>query len=337
MRAAVFCLIFLFAEASVASEKWWQAYFTHPAASSGTTAVTPEPALVSAIKNTKSSFYAAFYDLNSNPVTEALIAAKKRGVDVKLVTDDSRYKNKQISDIERSGIKVVTDNRRELMHNKFAVIDNEKVWTGSYNITQNGEHRNNNNALLITSPELASIYLAEFTEMFTMKIFGNKKSSSPFGGLTDKHYVKIGNTDINAYFAPEDNIERIIISRIEKAKTSVKFMSFSFTSKGIGEAMIKKFNQGVPVYGLFEGRDTKSADSQYMKMKVTGIPVKTDSNRYAMHHKVIIIDDKRLITGSYNFSKNAARRNDENCIMIDNDEIASLYVKEFNTLYKAGR
>jgi phosphatidylserine/phosphatidylglycerophosphate/cardiolipin synthase-like enzyme len=52
-----------------------------------------------------------------------------------------------------------------------------------------------------------------------------------------------------------------------------------------------------------------------------------------MHHKVIIIDDELVITGSYNFSKNAKKQNDENCIMIQSPRIAQLYIEEFNKLY----
>ncbi|MDR3238187.1 MAG: phospholipase D-like domain-containing protein [Spirochaetia bacterium] len=316
---------------------WWQVFFNHPNSKTGVTSETPEKALVKAINGAKTSFFAAFYDIDSVPVTQALVAAKKRGVNVRIVTDDSNYNNTQISQMLSAGIPVESDRRRELMHNKFAIIDNEKVWTGSYNVTANGENRNNNNAILIHSPELASIFTEEFNEMFELGIFGNKNEPGPFGGIGKKYYVKIGDTDINAYFAPEDDVENIIIGRIKKAKKSIRFMAFSFTSDEIGEAMIKKFKEGVAVSGLFETRGAKSKDSEFIKMKVEGIPVKLDSNKYAMHHKVIIIDDYRLITGSYNFSKNASRRNDENCLMIDNEAICGLYIKEFERLYKAGR
>ena len=167
LTSATFVLLLV---CNVHADGWWQVWFTHPNSSSRTTAETPEPALVKAINDAKNSVYAAFYDLNSVPVTEALISAKRRGVDVKLVTDNSNYHNKQIGDLERGGVRVVSDNRKELMHNKFAVIDKKHVWTGSYNITKNGENRNNNNAIMITSPELAEIYLDEFKEMYELKI-----------------------------------------------------------------------------------------------------------------------------------------------------------------------
>jgi len=222
------------------------------------------------------------------------------------------------------------------MHNKFAIFDNNILWTGSYNLTKNGAYKNNNNAIKIFSPKLCKIYMLEFREMFIDKIFGNKKESFSLAIFHKSYYVKIGNTNINAYFAPEDNVEKILLKRILKAKKSIHFMAFSFTSNAIGEAMIKKFKQGVKVKGIFNRRGSRSRYSEFIKMKLEGIPVSNKRNRNIirnMHHKVIIIDGYRTITGSYNFSKNANKKNDENILIIDNREIAKKYLKEFNRLY----
>ena len=68
-------------------------------------------------------------------------------------------------------------------------------------------------------------------------------------------------------------------------------------------------------------------------MKEAGIPVIIDTSSGTMHHKVIIIDDETVITGSYNFSKNAETRNSENLLIIKgNKEIARAYLDEFNRL-----
>jgi phosphatidylserine/phosphatidylglycerophosphate/cardiolipin synthase-like enzyme len=72
-------------------------------------------------------------------------------------------------------------------------------------------------------------------------------------------------------------------------------------------------------------------------MRLEGLPVRLDANGGAMHHKVIIIDEERVITGSYNFSKNASRRNDENVLMIDSKDIAAQYLKEFDRIYRESR
>ena len=53
-----------------------------------------------------------------------------------------------------------------------------------------------------------------------------------------------------------------------------------------------------------------------------------------MHHKVIIIDGRIVVTGSYNFSKSAKTRNDENTLIMHSPEIAELYIEEFERVWE---
>jgi len=334
----VSCMLFCIGAvpASQEHDAWWNIYFTAPGAGrSGDNGRNPESGLVALIREAKTSVHGAFYEVSAPAVVTALCAARKRGVDVKLVTEGDTYKKRGAvkRQLEDAGIEVVADSRRGLMHDKFAVIDGAILWNGSYNATRNDGWKNNNNALDVRSAELADIYHEEFMEMFRDQIFGNRMEPGPFAELRKRYYVKVGETDINAYFSPEDNIERIIIKRIGKAKKSIHFMAFSFTSDGIGEAMIERSKKGVAVSGIFERRGTRGGYSEYTKMKLEGLQVRLDRNRGAMHHKVIIIDGERVIMGSYNYSRNANRYNDENIMIIDNREIAGRYLAEFKRLW----
>ena len=73
--------------------------------------------------------------------------------------------------------------------------------------------------------------------------------------------------------------------------------------------------------------------SQYSRLKDFGIDVKTDNNKYKLHHKVFIIDNETVITGSFNPSKNAEWNNDENILIIHSKEAAKLYINEFERLW----
>lgn len=338
----VVIILVLLAPAGGDCSGWWRIYFTAPGKwGVASQSVNPEAGLVSAVGKAKTYFYGAFYEISSPRVVEALVAARKRGVEVKLVAEhDTMRKEKGkgrrfMKGMEEAGIEIMTDpsRRRGLMHNKFAVIDGTCLWTGSYNATVNDAVKNNNSAILIYSQPLAEIYRKEFIEMFEEGIFGNRKEPGPFGDFRTSYHVIIEDTDINAYFSPEDNIERIILKRLQKAKHSIYFMAFSFTSAGIGEMMIDKYKAGVEVRGIFERRGANTGHSQFVKMKLEGVPVKLDHNRNAMHHKVIIIDGIRVIMGSYNFSRNANRANDENILIIDNAAIAAEYMAEFKRLW----
>jgi len=306
-------------------------YFTRPGYKINS--INPGIGLLKLIRQSRKAFYGAFYDIDLPELARELIIAHRRGVDIRLVTDDKNFSGSSIDALLKEGIPVITDNKSSLMHNKFAISDFHTIFTGSYNATKNGTFKNNNNAVIIDSDELAEIYLQEFQEMFGGHIFSNKQERGLYASLTKKYHVKLNDSDVNVYFSPDDNVERIILKRIKKAKKSIRFMYFSFTSKAVANELIKAHKKGIEVKGLMEKRGTGSRYSQYVKMSLEGIPVKLDRNRYIMHHKVIIIDDHRVITGSYNMSKNAAKRNDENILIIDNNNIAAKFIREFNRLY----
>ncbi|MCX8123608.1 MAG: phospholipase D-like domain-containing protein [Spirochaetes bacterium] len=308
-----------------------EVYFTAPEKEEQVTAI--QKALLQKINTAKISIHAAVYEITDPLIVDALCYAKSKGVDVKLVLESERLPENIKSQFERYHIPMRLDQRKGFMHNKFFIFDSKAVWTGSYNITQREAKLNNNNAIYIENEDVASIYFAEFNEMFEEGVFGNRADYTPFPFLSNKYYVKLNDIDINVYFSPDDNIERIITKRIEKAKKSIFFLAFSFTSDEIGEAIIAKHKQGVTVKGVFEKKDIKNVNSEYIKLKVEGLDVLYDANPNTMHHKVIIIDEEWVITGSYNFSKNAKKRNDENCIMIRSSDIAKLYLQEFDTIY----
>lgn len=329
---SLFLFALIIACSSVYGQSSIEVYFTNP--ESKETVSSVQKALLHNISNSSASIYAALYEITDPLIIEALCSAKLRGIDVRLVLESDGLKDRVKSAFEASGIPIRLDDRRPFMHNKFFIFDGTSVWTGSYNITEREAKLNNNNALLIRCEIIAAIYSSEFSEMFDNAVFGNRSDDNIFPLPAHKYYSKIQDSNVNVYFAPDNNVERIIIKRIQKAKKSVFFMAFSFTSDEIGEAMIAKHKQGIIVKGIFEKRDIKNVHSEYIKLKVEGLDVLYDANPKTMHHKVIIIDDEWIITGSYNFSKNAKKRNDENCLVIQSQELAKLYIQEFNTLYR---
>lgn len=272
----------------------------------------------------------ALYELDSIVIADSMIEAKKRGVQVRIVTDTDYILNPATQKVITAGIPVVEDNRSAIMHDKFIVIDNEYVWTGSFNTTDNDAGRNNNNAIMINSKELAENYTTEFKEMFIDKKFG---ITSP--NFIPHPLIKMSDgTELVTLFSPENDADKFIIDEINNAKKSIHFMAFSFTHDKIGDAMIAKFKEGLDVKGVFETRGAKTVYSEYPKMKTAGLDVRLDANKYNLHHKVIIIDDKEVLMGSFNFSENATSNNDENLLTIKNNTfIAKNYNDEFNSLF----
>lgn len=212
---------------------------------------------------------------------------------------------------------------RGLMHNKFCIADNEMVITGSTNPTENGVKRNNNNLFIIRSENLYKNYLDEFYEI--------KKERKE--GKVRYPYINHEGFIIENYFCPEDECEEMVVEEIKKAKRSIHFMTFSFTSDAIGNSILEKKN--LDIKGVFEKRQENSY-SEYSKMKEAEIDVKLDGNPSSMHHKVFIIDRYVVVFGSYNPTKNGNENNDENILIIHNPSIAELFEKEFDKVYNEG-
>ena len=269
------------------------------------------------IRSSNFSAHCAFYDLDLRNVIDAL-SKKSKSADVKIIIDDANNDNQ----IKGSSVKF--DDNVQLMHNKFCVIDKSTVITGSFNPTDNDNNYNNNNIIIIESKFLAENYENEFEELWNGQFGKGGKAIYP------KFYLN--NAEIQNYFCPEDECAQKIIGLIGDAEKSVYFMAFSFTNGGIADAIIKK--DSLDVKGIFDSGQASSQYSQYKRMKEFGIDVIKDKNKYKMHHKVFIIDNETVVTGSFNPTLSGDTRNDENILIIRDKNIASLYLKEFDSLWQ---
>jgi phosphatidylserine/phosphatidylglycerophosphate/cardiolipin synthase-like enzyme len=233
--------------------------------------------------------------------------------------------------LQQAGIPMTFQRTQPFMHNKFLVIDQAVTWTGSWNMTANGTYRNNNNFQRFASGKLSADYVAEFEQMFSGS-FGSAKAQ-----LTRFEHVQVGAASIDVYFSPEDGVAQHVLARLNQAQRSIRFMTFSFTSDPIADAMLRKRAAGLQVQGVFEAQNANGTGSEFNRLRRGDITVVPDGNCYIMHHKVIIIDDRTVITGSYNFTSSAERYNDENLVIIDDSEVAQQYTEEFNRVYAQAR
>jgi phosphatidylserine/phosphatidylglycerophosphate/cardiolipin synthase-like enzyme len=202
------------------------------------------------------------------------------------------------------------------------------MWTGSTNITENGIFKQDNNTIVIQSPQLAAIYEREFQEMWNGE-FGPRSTSQ-----LDQQSAVVNGSPIQVVFTSEDPaLENSIVPLVNSAAKSVRFLAFSYTDFPLAEAMVKRAQNGVNVAGVFEkvGSDTDAAELK--TLYCAQVPVRQDGNGSFMHNKVIVVDERFVITGSLNFSTNAEKSNDENVIIIDNPDIAKLYMQDFERVW----
>jgi len=294
---------------------------------------------------------AAFFEIRSDAITDALIQAKKDGIEVRIIVDSMNYykrdhetgelnkkaRNPFVRRLLDGKVDVTHDEgRSSLMHNKFCVIDSKRVWTGSYNLTDTGAEKNENSAMEVQNERLAEIYAREFREMFEDSQFGPTSPSHK-----NDQEVRIDGKRMEVFFAPEDDPLQEIRNHVQNAKQSVYFMQFALTDDQLGEILIQKHKEEVEVKGIFDYLLYRSTGpyAEFSKLAHSGVPVVVYHSPVdgKLHHKVFIIDPEgespKVIFGSENSSSNGNNSNDENIIIVHDAEVAKTYFDKFRELY----
>lgn len=286
--------------------------------------------LTELINSAQTSIDIALYGWGQVPnIYNTLKKAKQRGVKVRIVYDiskDNYYPETKL--LLKLADEKIGDNPQILMHNKFFIIDNKKLFTGSMNFAPTGLSGFNSNCIFsINSPEIAQIYEAEFEQMLEGKFHGNKTK------LQSKT-IKLDDTKITPLFSPKDKvITNNVIPLINSAKHYIYIPAFIITHDELSNAIINAHNRNVTVKIIADAANSINTRSKLKQLRQAGIPVKIENYAGKMHSKTIIIDDKYLIAGSMNFSNSGENKNDENCLIIESERFARYYREFFEYLW----
>jgi phosphatidylserine/phosphatidylglycerophosphate/cardiolipin synthase-like enzyme len=314
-----------------AHASWIDIYFTDPESPLASQETGgPDGPLAASIDAARLTVDVAVYSLNLRSIRDALIHAHERGVQVRVVMESDNLDGSAPQALINAGIPVLGDRREGLMHDKFVVIDRSELWMGSMNFTYSGSYEDNNQLLLFRSVKMAENYTKEFEEMFVDDKFGDNVVPE-----TPNPKINIDGTDLEVYFSPDDGIANHILEFLNNAEESIYFLAFSFTTDEFGKAIRTQAENGLTVAGVMEEQQVKSnIGTEYDLFKQAGLDVFIDGIEGQMHHKTMIVDGQIVITGSYNFSRSAEERNDENLIVIYNEQIADFYMQEFQRVYQ---
>jgi phosphatidylserine/phosphatidylglycerophosphate/cardiolipin synthase-like enzyme len=257
-----------------------------------------------------------------------------------------------------------------LMHHKFVVIDNREVITGSTNFTASCVHgdpddprtRGNVNHLLrLRSPELAGLFREEFERMWgdgpggaPDSRFGLGKSSGPM------RWVQVGDVPVGVLFTPHRSRDehhglQLLDDLLASTRSRADLALFVFSSQQLGNRVSALHDQGVALRLLVDPGFSNRYFSEVLDLLGLELPdhrclVQTENQprdtpidgvgtpRLAagdkLHHKFAVLDDRRVITGSFNWSPSAAHKNDETLLVIDSPELAAHFRTEVDRLWK---
>jgi phosphatidylserine/phosphatidylglycerophosphate/cardiolipin synthase-like enzyme len=306
-----------------------QVYFTDPMApESQAFRGGPDQSLVEAMDRAEFSVDVAAYTFDLWSIRDALLRVHRRGLEVRMVTDRDNILEPEIIDLQNAGIPVVGGRRESLIHHKFVVLDHLEVWTGSMNLSLSSTYDGNNNLIRVRSAPLAEDYTREFEEMFLEDRFGQLSRAD-----TPHPVIWPGDVQLEAPSSPEHGVARRLLALIRGAEAEVDLLAYAFTSDTIAEALIRQAEAGVRV--VVEASQVGASGAEYGRLRQAGIDVRLDGNQGDVHHKVILIDDQVVCTGSYNFIRSAEEYNDENVLIVHDANVASRYRQEFERVWAA--
>lgn len=138
---------------------------------------------------------------------------------------------------------------------------------------------------------------------------------------------------VELYFTGKDDCTKILADKIGKAKKTIYFCTYSLTDPYIAAALAKARKRGVTVSGVTEKQNAGGKGAKFAELKSAGVDIYLDDNSALMHHKFIIIDGYIVGTGSFNWTKNANEKNNENLIFLEGEDIADRFYKEYKLVY----
>ena len=258
-----------------------------------------------------------------------------------------------------------------LMHHKFMVIDHEKVIAGSNNYTlsdihgdfNNPETQGNVNHLLrINNAQVANLFSEEFNYMWGNSNAGIESRFGVAKSWRSPQSFNWQNTQITIQFSPTSQQQNwsfstngLIGETIDSATKSIDLALFVFSEQELADILQEKHEQGVEIKGIFDPGFAYRYYSEMLDMlgislylhcqpevnnnpwlqRLDTVGTALVSSGDKLHHKVAVIDDKIIISGSQNWSEAANYQNDEAVIIITNSKVAQHFVQEVQRLYSS--
>jgi phosphatidylserine/phosphatidylglycerophosphate/cardiolipin synthase-like enzyme len=145
--------------------------------------------------------------------------------------------------------------------------------------------------------------------------------------------VQSTSAETRVYFSPRGGCQKAILDSISQAQSEVLVAAYSLTSKPIAEALLDAARRGVSVHLVVDRRQPGQNSSRVRALAEAGVPTKVDRSVSLMHMKLIIVDRRRVICGSYNYSAAAETRNAEILLVIDDPDLARKCVRAWQDRY----
>jgi len=293
------------------------------------------------------------------PIRTALANARQRGVNVRMVYDDSQAKPQDRAGFARNGGDFADTETHErikeldlpaeclrgiqgqgLMHQKFVVADSRLIWNGSMNWTDDSMSRMENTIATVQSEAIAALFQRDFEQMWQQ---GNSINSGAFRTSPVEliYDGKTALTDVDFSPGQGEYINDMVARRIARAQRRIVFCSMLINSSRLLNALLTVLDQQkIELWGVYDRTQMNGVLDQWqgqpqLQWKIDAIhtlmrraemvgkqslPYRPGRSHNFMHNKLLVIDDT-VVFGSYNLS-HSAEGNSENMMAIESPALA---------------
>jgi len=313
--------------------------------------------LIRAIDAANTSIDVAIHGLGLREVAAALLRAKKRGVKIRVVMNQTHVFPEKPRDTRTAEVQMLMDEGFELkmlrggdmfgvMHNKIAIFDNQILETGSYNWTHAADTWHWENAMFHAERARVAAYQAHWDWMWSISAkIPNKAPAMPTP-------IPEGEPRPNLPPAPDDNERPVyfnggffpaqtfspgrVTAHLERAidasKTSIDLANFSFTSEVLRDALMRAKERGVAVRIVFDAQQYKYLAEMHWFID-NGFDVMLSAGKSGekgvMHHKFAVFDGTLVEAGSFNWTRNGERNNYENAMFLNAPDDVAAFAAAF--------
>ncbi|MBL8614660.1 MAG: lamin tail domain-containing protein [Deltaproteobacteria bacterium] len=269
---------------------------------------------------------------------EAILEAWDRGLDVQVVADADNNKYSGFGLLEDAGVPVVWQPAgAPEMHNKYVIVDEAVVWTGSLSMTTTELLYNNHASIFLADETLAAVYRSDFDQMFVDGDFGVDKAA--LGGEIE---LSIGGARGQVAFGAADAQIDLLVAQIEAARQSVVVAAHTLTHAQVVNALLQAKASGREVVVVLDATNAEIDTFWEQELINGGVLVVRDGNQNSpaegvggrLGHQLMLIDGMEktagsvLVVSSTPWSQTAVNRDDDNLLVLHNAEIASRYALE---------
>ena len=164
-------------------------------------------------------------------------------------------------------------------------------------------------------------------------------------------FVSLEAAPTEVYFSPQGGAEAALEKLLDDAHQDICAALYFFTSRPLAAAILRAYKRGVKIQVIIDGNDESDySKGYYLRQRgvdvryARGLPKKARKSKKSkyrvkkfglMHHKFMVVDDKMVATGSYNWTASAEKWNRENLLIIKSSSLARKYTAEFEKILES--